>query len=61
MTDLELINRYNALVERDHTPDIERLEDGTWYTWDTEKGPTIMTTRQAAYQAREALKDWGEL
>lgn len=26
MTDLELISRYNALVEHDHTPAIERLQ-----------------------------------
>ncbi len=61
MTDLELISRYNALVEHDHTPAIERLDGDTWSIWDDQEGDVTMTTQEAAYQAREALKDWGEL
>ncbi len=38
MTDLELISRYNALVEHDHTPAIERLDGDTWSIWDDQVG-----------------------
>ncbi|WP_276924225.1 hypothetical protein [Faecalibaculum rodentium] len=48
-------------MEHDHTPAIERLDGDTWSIWDDQEGDVTMTTQEAAYQAREALKDWGEL